>query len=332
MSGLLGLLRDTAQGASNAAAGVVAGPVDLINMGLLAAGLPMPAAPVGGSQWMRDRGLMRQPGNFQAGLLGETIGNVLPIVTAARAPQIAAGLLQAGENLRAPTPMNTATRNQAGAIVFHGSPHKFDKFDSSRIGTGEGAQAYGHGLYFADAKDVARSYRDKLTTGISAGADGQAAYLLKMYKTPEKALEAARSQITPNLTGDARKFADDVIRVLENGSPNMGALYKVDLPDEAIARMLDWDKPWSQQPESVRKAVDVSALEKFYNTKDLATSQVLYHLNQGRPPAQTAEFLRSRGVPGVRYLDGGSRSAGGGTSNYVVFPGEEGVLTILGRE
>ena len=34
----------------------------------------------------------------------------------------------------------------AGAIkVFHGSPHKFDKFDFSKIGTGEGAQAYGHG-------------------------------------------------------------------------------------------------------------------------------------------------------------------------------------------
>src|SRR5687767_3158774 len=34
--------------------------------------------------------------------------------------------------------------------VFHGSPHKFDKFDMSKVGTGEGAQAYGHGLYFAE--------------------------------------------------------------------------------------------------------------------------------------------------------------------------------------
>ena len=34
---------------------------------------------------------------------------------------------------------------QFGANVFHGSPHKFDAFDASKIGTGEGAQAYGHG-------------------------------------------------------------------------------------------------------------------------------------------------------------------------------------------
>lgn len=49
-----------------------------------------------------------------------------------------------------------------GFNVFHGSPHSFDAFDASKIGTGEGAQAYGHGLYFADNEGVARSYRDDL--------------------------------------------------------------------------------------------------------------------------------------------------------------------------
>lgn len=47
--------------------------------------------------------------------------------------------------------------------AFHGSPYQFDRFDMSKIGTGEGAQAYGHGLYFADSEDVARGYRDALT-------------------------------------------------------------------------------------------------------------------------------------------------------------------------
>ncbi|MFK5282901.1 hypothetical protein ACI3PL_25375, partial [Lacticaseibacillus paracasei] len=37
------------------------------------------------------------------------------------------------------------------ATVWHGSPHKFDKFDASKIGAGEGAQSYGHGLYFAES-------------------------------------------------------------------------------------------------------------------------------------------------------------------------------------
>jgi hypothetical protein len=36
------------------------------------------------------------------------------------------------------------------------------KFDSSKIGTGEGAQAYGHGLYFAQRKGTAESYQQRL--------------------------------------------------------------------------------------------------------------------------------------------------------------------------
>ncbi len=48
-------------------------------------------------------------------------------------------------------------------VAFHGSPHDFDKFDSSKIGTGEGAQAFGHGLYFASRKDVAAHYQEKLS-------------------------------------------------------------------------------------------------------------------------------------------------------------------------
>jgi hypothetical protein len=49
------------------------------------------------------------------------------------------------------------------AVAFHGSPHIFDAFDMSKIGSGEGAQSYGHGLYFAEAPGVAKSYQDKLS-------------------------------------------------------------------------------------------------------------------------------------------------------------------------
>jgi len=43
------------------------------------------------------------------------------------------------------------------------------------------------------------------------------------------------------------------------------------------------------------------------------------------------QFLRENGIPGIRYLDGGSRGAGQGSSNFVVFPGNEGLLSILER-
>ena len=45
--------------------------------------------------------------------------------------------------------------------AWHGTPHKVDKFRTENIGTGEGAQAYGYGLYFADSRGVAESYMDK---------------------------------------------------------------------------------------------------------------------------------------------------------------------------
>lgn len=35
------------------------------------------------------------------------------------------------------------------------------------------------------------------------------------------------------------------------------------------------------------------------------------------------------GIPGIRYLDEASRGAGAGTSNFVVFPGNEGLLKML---
>ena len=52
--------------------------------------------------------------------------------------------------------------------AYHGSPYDFDRFDASRIGTGEGAQAYGYGMYFAGSPQTALSYRDSLSGQLMA--------------------------------------------------------------------------------------------------------------------------------------------------------------------
>lgn len=49
--------------------------------------------------------------------------------------------------------------------AYHGTPHKFDEFSLDNIGTGEGAQAHGWGLYFAEDKKVSEGYREKLIYG-----------------------------------------------------------------------------------------------------------------------------------------------------------------------
>ena len=51
---------------------------------------------------------------------------------------------------------------QRMVMAFHGSPHSFDKFTTEKIGTGEGAQAFGWGLYFTDLEEIARGYAKNL--------------------------------------------------------------------------------------------------------------------------------------------------------------------------
>lgn len=361
MAGLL----DFIQGASNAAAGTVAGPVDLINMGLLGVGLPMPRNPVGGSQWMRERGLMREPQNRTAGLLGEAAGGVLPIVAAAKAPQIAQGLLNHADAYRKYHAATTAPG--APATVWHGSPHRFDKFDSSKIGTGEGAQAYGHGLYLAESPEVARTYMtaggrqsgfdvimldgkpfnpDALTSTQRQVASAYAAEIAN-GKSAKDAAAATLNWLKGTRGISQRITADEASKVIGRLTPTgsaQGNLYKVDLPDDAIARMLDWDAPLSKQPEAVRVAARDLGLPAGTTGKDIYNALAMQArdvaITRGNNAATTlgasqaaaSNDLLGFGVPGVRYFDGGSRTAGTGTRNYVVFPGNEGLLKILGRE
>ena len=53
--------------------------------------------------------------------------------------------------------------NNTDLILEHGTPHDFDKFQLEKIGTGEGHQAFGHGLYFTENSKIAKSYAEKLS-------------------------------------------------------------------------------------------------------------------------------------------------------------------------
>ncbi|OBQ42640.1 MAG: hypothetical protein AN484_16680 [Aphanizomenon flos-aquae WA102] len=46
--------------------------------------------------------------------------------------------------------------------AYHGTPHEVDRFSTEKIGTGEGAAAFGYGLYFAQNQQVARIYQEQL--------------------------------------------------------------------------------------------------------------------------------------------------------------------------
>jgi hypothetical protein len=232
----------------------------------------------------------------------------------------------------------TEMTNQAmaGATVWHGSPHKFSKFDASKIGTGEGAQAYGHGLYLAESPAVAGSYADKLGERIYKGK----AVKSYDYLGNVDFVDGSKA-IIPDGEWAAFRSAVD-----KPASP--GQMYKVDLPDEHIAKMLDWDKPLSQQHPDVqatlKQSLGASYKDSMYGEDAYRRLQKIQqnqapiiskpdgaYRNDSAVPGMTSEALRNAGIPGIRYLDGGSRGTGTGTSNFVIFPGNEGLLQILER-
>jgi hypothetical protein len=354
-----GNAKQLAQSASNAIAGNLTGPVDLINLGLGAIGLPVSQRPVGGSEWARRAGLTPDVPQGAPRVAGETLGLLGPVVAAKYAPQIAEGLLAAGDAMPRMSKGGRYFVNQDGKIVWHGSPHKFDKFDSSKIGTGEGVQAYGQGLYTAEARDVGEQYARELSGKISV--NGQPIYQANkaVGSTGNKDLDdyltaflgnkkAAKHQLLQDIR-DVRSAnpegAKDMQRTLAElrkaqvQAETGGYLYKVDLADDAIPKMLDWDKPLYKQPPAIRRAVR--------SVVDDNTSPGTYAqwVREARPDfrmlqndmlenmdnAAIAEQLRQRGVQGIRYLDGRSRAAGEGSYNYVVFPGNESLLKILER-
>jgi hypothetical protein len=219
-----------------------------------------------------------------------------------------------------------------GKIVYHGSPHKFSKFDMSKIGTGEGAQAYGHGLYMAESPDVAKQYQKQLSNdGFMVGDKVFNPSTLQHLNIRtmaargdlDGAIEKAR-QIAGSDSPVASMAMQDLtqlesIKRLGGFKQNQGAFYKVDIPDEAIPRMLDWDKPLSEQniPDSVFAALPVDPRKVSWMNADGKT--LVEGLQNAVGKEQAQQFLQQSGIPGIRYLDGSSRNVGEGTSNFVLF-------------
>jgi hypothetical protein len=57
------------------------------------------------------------------------------------------------------------TKDKPGIIAFHGSGADFNEFKIEEIGTGEGNQAFGYGLYFTESEDIAKFYRKAVGAG-----------------------------------------------------------------------------------------------------------------------------------------------------------------------
>jgi len=185
------------------------------------------------------------------------------------------------------------------------------------------------------------------------------AYIAKLHGVDKKeGFETALTKawgggdnlLTEPQRANVEAFYDEVYSALpETNLRDAGYLYKHDLPDEDIARYLDWDAPLSEQPESVRAAVknivenpsqldgELGAASRLFKGEDMGfdsdyiqgiTGDRLYNLIAAlRTPGQAyasnfptikagkrgfqdaSEALAKAGIPGLKYFDGMSRPA-----------------------
>jgi hypothetical protein len=227
-----------------------------------------------------------------------------------------------------------------GAQVI--AEHPLGRFDMSKIGTGEGAQAYGRGLYFAQAEGVGKGYRDQLSEGLGTvdgeSIGGWAAEILDNSKGDPSALRA-RINMAPDdfwvMNFEEGIAAKDnllgVVDRLESGVSTWrsgGAMYEVNIdvePDE----LLDWDLPLDEQPENIRKALEKTdwyqyaeegAYEAAGNRGDNPYGMDLVRWLEEDGAEDAANMMKEAGIKGIQYADAQTRfGKGPKTKNYVIF-------------
>jgi hypothetical protein len=262
-----------------------------------------------------------------------------------------------------PSLLRKGATSTVGMNLWHGGPNKWAAepgFPQGRprldkIGEGEGAQAYGHGFYSAEKPDVAKQYspRDYDAEEI----------MMQKYKQAERSgdyeamevWENAMMHETPNelrkrynnadydesMKSTANRVADELGKI-----PTKSQLYKIDIPDEDVAKYIDWDAPLSAQSEFIQKSLsgimepdfrvypkgqkqpisqkfetqaeadsflkslgDDASVYEVKGSGSAASGAEIYRklIDIHGSPEKASEFLKSIGIPGTRFLDEGSR-------------------------
>jgi hypothetical protein len=248
--------------------------------------------------------------------------------------------------------MGVAMATGPGSIkAYHGSPHDFDAFDLSKIGTGEGAQAYGHGLYFAENEGVAKSYADALAQPKLEMPNGNIVDKQQgpLTRNAQRTVLSVDDPVTQNVIGYLQHHkgnVDSAIKSIE-GDPRLA----FDMPDEldllkhwqanpeqapkfhrgqtmyevSIAadpeHFLDWDKPLSEQHPKVQEALrsyrngEGTGIEdalqrgsgRQLDPAEISGGRAIQALQRDLGPTGATNFVSREGIPGIKYLDQGSR-------------------------
>jgi len=225
--------------------------------------------------------------------------------------------------------------------VFHGSGAKFDQFDRSYIGTGQGMQVYGKGFYFSKSPEAAgqfitgmpRFYEElaDLSNQAEAAGDMELSSIYEeaiMYGEPKLFAQAMQGR------GDA--FSAAKVAEVQNNLTDLHRRYSgehtytVDIPDQIIDNMLDYQAPFNKQPEAVKNFVRDEYLGPGSGAQRFDTGGDLLEQLEAQVGAEEASrILAANKIPGVkvgvREVSGSQRGQDvpGGEEFYVLFNPED---------
>lgn len=220
-----------------------------------------------------------------------------------------------------------AVKNASGMGIraYHGSPHDFDRFDLKKVGTGEGTQMEGHGLYFGQSPDVADFYHKSTVKEVIARRAREAQALhpdqqRRMVEDIEGIVKRegvkALDEYEPPAGFEAAWAA--AVDAAKNFKKMKGSRYEVNIKAN-LDDFYDLDKPLKDQPPKVYDAINRVGRDPRWamdRIPDDARGVQLRPILKN--PDAVAELARL-GVPGSKYWDQFSRKDGEGTKNLVVF-------------
>ncbi len=205
----------------------------------------------------------------------------------------------------------------AGAEVLKDYPLGRVRID--KVGTGEGAQVYGHGWYGAENPQVAAEYAKKLGGGnvdnVKPDEEAIAAIKPKWDEIVTK-LQAAREKSGGRMTDETAALQNHLDALNDHAVSDTlsrkpwlteGRRYEVNINADP-EHFLDWDKPLSEQHKSVKDKLSAIGfnLEKGGGDSQRTPATLL-----GIKGSEGAERFQKAGIPGIRYLDQGSRMTAG---------------------
>lgn len=218
--------------------------------------------------------------------------------------------------------------------LYHGSPHSHNKFDISKVLTGEGNISFGWGLYFTDSEAIARHYANSLSKpkitdefGKQIQISNELGNLMKIVYTVYGVLD--ENAIKKYITTIARNFnslqwVKDAISEYNKLPENFKLepfrfLYKIEGFDKPLDSFvfIDWQ---SELSENIKQILNKNNIIIDNNIKNGAD---LYHflVKKYNSEKMASLYLRDIGIDGISYGSGSFIKSpfASKAKNYVIF-------------